>query len=144
MKAYSLFNLSDGNWSDIPHAHVNREPSTQVNTHVRQMQTSRAEQTGWRGVPHIEQQVVPRWAPAAGWRCAASLVSVGSCPRPRASLSPALSACTAAVYRCISSASPAGSNREQGTEGRGRLESTAVEGDVSSEGFSATPVLVLD
>lgn len=79
--------------------------------------------------PNAERQDLPRWAPAAGWWCAASLVSVGSCPGPRASPSRALSACTAAVYRCISSASPAGSNREQGTEGRGRLECTAGEGD---------------
>lgn len=53
---------------------------------------------------------VPGWAPVAGWWCVTSLVSVGSCPGPRAAPSLAPSACTAAVYRCISSASPAGSN----------------------------------
>lgn len=64
---------------------------------------------------------LPQWALVAGWWCVTSLASVDSCLGPRASLSLALSACTGAVYRCISSASPAGSNREHRREGRGRL-----------------------
>jgi len=76
-----------------------------------------------------EDYAIPRWAPVAGWWCGASLGGAGSCPGPRASPSLALSACTAAVYRCISSASPAGSNREHSADGRGRLERAGHSGE---------------
>lgn len=103
--------------SSICHTHVSGH---WVHTHwidinVTQTQPPRPHREGRHG------RDPPQWAPAAGWWCVASLVSVGSCPGPQASPSLALSACTAAVYRCISSASPAGSNREHSTDGRGRL-----------------------
>ena len=105
-----------GHWSSIPHAHVSGHRAHIKWVHINVTQSPRPESEGRK------QRSLPRWAPVAGWWCVASPVSVGSCPGPRASLSLALSACTAAVYRCISSASPAGSNREHSADGRGRLE----------------------
>lgn len=97
--------------SSIPHAHVSVH---KLNPHKCDTHSYPGRSDGGGGGMSL-----PRWAPVAGWWCVASLVSVGSCPGPRASPSLALSACTAAVYRCISSASPAGSNREHNTDGRG-------------------------